>query len=154
MPTEEQFLFIEYILVARSSNIWHSILHSILQMCNGGSERLTFLPKLTHLIKNISIFFDITEEEREGGKKGGREGETFLNPHDPHALPSSCSHLWQRSHLEQSLLSASASTPSLPALPHSLSSCASTPSLHKTALLKVPRNLCFAKPSSHPDAAN
>ena len=118
------------------------------------AERLTFLPKLTHLIKNISIFFDITEEEREGGKKGGREGETFLNPHDPHALPSSCSHLWQRSHLEQSLLSASASTPSLPALPHSLSSCASTPSLHKTALLKVPRNLCYAKPSSHPDAAN
>lgn len=69
MPTEEQFLFIEYILVARSSNIW--VVISILQMCNGGSERLTFLPKLTHLIKNISIFFDITEEEREGGKKGG-----------------------------------------------------------------------------------
>ena len=91
MPTEEQFPFIEYILVARSSNIW--VVISILQIWNRGSERLTFLPKVTHRIKNISIFFDITEEEREGGKKGGREGERFLNPHDPHALPPFCSHL-------------------------------------------------------------
>ena len=79
------------LLVARSSNIW--VVISILQMWNGGSERLTLSPKVTHLIKNISIFFDIMEEEREGGKKGGREGEMFLNPHDPHALPSFCSHL-------------------------------------------------------------